>query len=102
MNQPDAATWTTSIGDELVQIPATIDGVREALAHDPQRLAEFEAEIGRTAASELPQTLAAWALPPEAWAEINAQMDRLAAGDFSGCTPMEDLPGYNPDGNGAA
>ncbi|MFI1869509.1 hypothetical protein [Streptomyces jumonjinensis] len=37
-----------------------------------------------------------WALSPGAWAEIDAEMDRLAAGDLSGCTPMEDLPGYNP------
>ncbi|MGW6744867.1 hypothetical protein ACWGDX_29720 [Streptomyces sp. NPDC055025] len=95
-------TWTTLIGGESVEIPATIDGVRAALADEPERLAGFEAEIGRTPASELPRTLAAWALPPEAWAEIDAQFDRLAAGDFSGCTPMEDLPGYNPAGEEAA
>ncbi|AXU16830.1 hypothetical protein [Streptomyces clavuligerus] len=98
----EKTTWTTLVGGREVQIPATIDGVRQALAADPARLAEFEAEIGRTPAARLAQTLAMWALPVEAWAEIDAQMDRLAAGDFSGCTPMEDLPGYEPAGEDAA
>ncbi|MFI1015858.1 hypothetical protein [Streptomyces sp. NPDC020965] len=40
--------------------------------------------------------------PSRAWAEIDAQMDRLAAGDFSGGTPMEDLPGYTPAREDAA
>ncbi|MFJ4769941.1 hypothetical protein ACIP88_12585 [Streptomyces uncialis] len=98
----EKATWTTLIDGQEVRIPATIDGVRQALADDPARLAEFEAEIGRTPAARLAQTLAMWALPAGAWAEIDATMERLAAGDFSGCTPMEDLPGYDPAGEDAA
>ncbi|MFE2044715.1 hypothetical protein ACFXAZ_28110 [Streptomyces sp. NPDC059477] len=98
----EKTTWTTRVDGREVQIPATIDGVRRALAADPARLAEFETEIGRTPAAQLARTLAMWALPAEAWAEIDAAMDRLADGDFSGCTPMEDLPGYDPAGENAA
>ncbi|MFI1888487.1 hypothetical protein [Streptomyces jumonjinensis] len=39
-----AASWRAHVGGRLVEIPATIDAVREALtASDPERLAEFEA-----------------------------------------------------------
>ncbi|MQS37718.1 hypothetical protein [Streptomyces katsurahamanus] len=92
----EKTTWRTLVGGREVEIPATIDGVRQALAGESDRLAEFEAEIGRTPAVQLAQTLVMWALPPDAWAEIDTEMDRLAAGDLSGWTPMEDLPGYNP------
>ncbi|MCM2388940.1 hypothetical protein [Streptomyces albipurpureus] len=98
----EKTTWTTLVDGREVQIPATIDGVRATLAGEPERLAEFEAEIGRTPAFQLAQTLATWALPAEAWSEINAEMDRLAAGDFAGCTLMEDLEGYDPAGEEAA
>ncbi|MCS0639494.1 hypothetical protein NX801_28440 [Streptomyces sp. LP05-1] len=98
----EKTTWTTLIDGREVSVPATIVGVREALADDPVRLVEFEAEIGRAPAARLAQTLAMWVLPAGAWAEIEASMERLAAGDFSGCTPLEELPGYDPAGGDAA
>ncbi|MFJ1751145.1 hypothetical protein ACIOJD_33695 [Streptomyces sp. NPDC088116] len=88
-----AVTWRAHVGGELVEIPATIDGVRSALACDPERLAEFEAQLGSTPAMELPAVLAAYALPQQAWDETDATIERLRAGDFSGCTPLDDLGG---------
>ncbi|QDY80654.1 hypothetical protein [Streptomyces qinzhouensis] len=84
-------SWSTLIEGREVRIPATIDGVRQALAYDPELLTEFERELGGTPALELPAFLAAYALPRKAWDEIDATIERLRAGDFSGCTPLEDL-----------
>ncbi|MFI5617616.1 hypothetical protein [Streptomyces sp. NPDC051567] len=89
-----ATVWTTSVGGEPVQVPATIEGVRATLTEE--RAAAFEAEIRRTPAFRLARTPTAWALPPQAWAEIDADTERVAAGDLSGCTPMEDLAGHDP------
>ncbi|MFE7129522.1 hypothetical protein ACFVIM_01535 [Streptomyces sp. NPDC057638] len=87
----ETTSWSTLIDGQRVRIPATIDGVRQVLADDPVRLAEFERELGGTPALELPAFLAAYALPQRAWDEIDVTIERLRAGDFSGCTPLEDL-----------
>lgn len=93
MHQPvgadEAATWTTPIGGEPVRIPATIDGVREALGGDPQRLAEFEAEIGAAPADRLHLVVARWSLSTTAAdEEDDAVVARLRVGDFTGCVPQ--------------
>ncbi|MEU5977685.1 hypothetical protein [Streptomyces sp. NPDC047315] len=72
-------------------IPATIDGARQVLADGPERLAQFEREQGGSPALELPAFLAAYVLPQQVWGEIEAAIERLRAGDFSGCTSLEDL-----------
>jgi hypothetical protein len=41
-------------------------------------------ELGGTPALELPAFLAAYALPRKAWDEIDATIERLCAGDFTG------------------
>ncbi|MCM2394313.1 hypothetical protein [Streptomyces albipurpureus] len=38
-----------------------------------------------------PLSWAAYALPRQAWDEIDASIERQRAGDFTGCTPMADL-----------
>ncbi|MFJ4774266.1 hypothetical protein ACIP88_35025 [Streptomyces uncialis] len=97
MNQPvGGATWTTVIGGELVEIPATLEGVRATLS--PERAEEFDLVIARTHAARLPQVLADWALPPEALAEEDEVIARLKAGDHSGSIPQDD--GMDDDGGG--
>ncbi|MCM2394404.1 hypothetical protein [Streptomyces albipurpureus] len=85
----EAGTWTTVIGGELVEIPATIEGIRATLS--PERAAEFDLVIAHTHAAKLPQVLADWALPPEALAEEDEVIARLKAGDHSGSIPQDDL-----------
>lgn len=79
-------TYTTAGRTEL---PATIDGIRAALP-DSER-DQFDTEVGKAPASDLPRLLAHWALrtDPLAVADMEQQYARLAAGDFSGCVPQE-------------
>jgi hypothetical protein len=87
---PDtAATWTTYVHGEPVELPATIDGVRAALPEDERR--EFDAEIGRTPAPALQQVLGRWAIRThrEAAEETEETIRRLQAGDFTGCVPLD-------------
>ncbi|GLF99861.1 hypothetical protein [Streptomyces yaizuensis] len=91
-----AGTWTTVIGGELLEIPATIEGIRATLS--PERAAEFDRVVARTHASKLPQVLADWALPAEALAEEDEVIARLKAGDHSDSVSQDDLG----DGGGEA
>ncbi|MCS0636452.1 hypothetical protein NX801_12420 [Streptomyces sp. LP05-1] len=97
MTEASEPTWRAHVDGRLTEIPETIEGVRTALAPKPERLAEFEAELPRTPAPELPALVAAYALPRRAWDAIDARIERLRAGDFSGCAPLEEL-----DGSGGA
>ncbi|MEO3978027.1 hypothetical protein [Streptomyces sp. CAU 1734] len=72
-------TWRAHVGGRLVEIPATTDAVREALADDPERLAEFEAQLGSTPALERAALVAAYALPRQAWDEIDASIERVTS-----------------------
>ncbi|MFG2174757.1 hypothetical protein ACGFMO_25930 [Streptomyces niveus] len=87
MSDIATAAWTTYIDGELVQIPATIEGIRATL--DESDRAVFDTEIGRTPAQDLHQALARWALPAEAEAEDDAAVARLKAGDFTGCVVQD-------------
>ncbi|AXU17519.1 hypothetical protein I3J09_28165 (plasmid) [Streptomyces clavuligerus] len=91
----EAGTWTTVIGGELVQIPATTEGIRATLS--PKRAAEFDLVVARTHAAKLPQVLADWALPAEALAEEDEVIAPLKAGDHSGSIPQDD---FDNDGGG--
>lgn len=88
MSDIAAATWTTTIDGQPVEIPATIDGIRAVL---PEKdLEAYDAEIRQTPAQDLHRVLARWALPPEAEAEDDDLVARLKAGDFTGCVPAGD------------
>ncbi|MFI5621796.1 hypothetical protein [Streptomyces sp. NPDC051567] len=97
MSEVAEPAWRAHVGGQLVEIPATIDAVCEVLASDPERLAEFEEQLGSVPALELPAFVAAYALPRQAWDEIDASIERLRAGDFSGCTALEDLDNAGGD-----
>ncbi|GHC48756.1 hypothetical protein [Streptomyces cinnamoneus] len=79
-----AKTFTTTIGGRTVELPGTINSIREALPA-PLR-AEFEREAEQAGADEISGVLARWALrTPQAHdPEEEALIARLKAGDFSG------------------
>ncbi|MEW1654258.1 MULTISPECIES: hypothetical protein [unclassified Streptomyces] len=87
MSEIAAATWNTVIDGVLVEVPATIDGIRATLPEADR--AAFEAEVRRTPAQELHRVLARWALPAAAEEEDDAIVARLRAGDFTGCVPQD-------------
>lgn len=83
------ATFKTIIGGELVELPATIAGIRETLPEE--RRAEFDNEVEHTPGSDLLRVLTHWALEStDAPAEDAAVFQRLEAGDFTGCVPAPD------------
>lgn len=81
----DELSWTTHVDGEPVDLPVTIDAIRAALPEEQRPV--FDAEIGRTPVESLLRTLAVWALPAEAWEQIDADVARLRAGDHSGFHP---------------
>ncbi|MCS0634987.1 hypothetical protein NX801_04800 [Streptomyces sp. LP05-1] len=85
--------WTTTVHDQEVELPSTIAGVRAALP-EGQRAA-FDTEIGTTPGPDLPLRLAMWALRTVQGAieEMDDQVDRLRAGDYSGVTILDDQDG---------
>ncbi|PJN38689.1 hypothetical protein CG747_21580 [Streptomyces sp. CB02959] len=87
MGEIAPATWTTVVDGELVEIPATIDGIHAVLPEVDR--AAFEAEVRRTPAQDLHRVLARWALPAAAEREDDAILARLKAGDFTGCVPQD-------------
>jgi hypothetical protein len=90
MSDIKTATWTTHHNGEPVELPATIDGIRAALP--AERRQAFLDAVYATPASELHLLLGHWALEtrPDIRAADEALMDRLAAGDFTGCVPLDD------------
>ncbi|MEV7420393.1 hypothetical protein [Streptomyces sp. NPDC089919] len=83
MSDITAATWTTHVGGERTELPATIDGIRATLPENQR--ATFDAEIGATPADELHLVLVGWALSAtEAAAEDDAVLARLRAGETVG------------------
>ncbi|MCS0638999.1 hypothetical protein NX801_25810 [Streptomyces sp. LP05-1] len=90
MSGNDGTTWTTSVAGREGRVPATINGVRVALGHEPERLAASEAEIGDAPAEQPQLVLTEWALSTTgADEEDDAVIARLRAGDFTGCVPQE-------------
>ncbi|MEV0261475.1 hypothetical protein AB0I49_09030 [Streptomyces sp. NPDC050617] len=87
MSDIAAATWTTRVGGQPMEIPATIEGIRATLGTADAEA--YDAEIGRTPAQDLHRVLARWALPAEAEEEDDAIVARLKTGDFSGCTSQD-------------
>ncbi|MFI5617696.1 hypothetical protein [Streptomyces sp. NPDC051567] len=78
------------VHDQEVGLPSTIEDVRAALP--PAQRASFDVEIGTTSGPELPLRLAMWALRtvPGAVEEMDGQVDRLRAGDYTGVTFPDD------------
>ncbi|MFJ4774003.1 hypothetical protein ACIP88_33665 [Streptomyces uncialis] len=81
--------WTVDEynGEPPAEFPATIAGIRRALAGE--KLAEFAQEIGRTAGQDLVITLFRWSYPAEQQARDTAAFDRLAAQDHAPCGTRE-------------
>ncbi|MEV1011346.1 hypothetical protein [Streptomyces sp. NPDC049881] len=98
MGETSEATWVTYVGDGMVELPSTIDGIRAALP--AQRRHEFDAVVGSTPGDRLHRVLAHWALEthPQAVAEVQEEFARLEIGDLSGCVPLDD----RDRGSGAA
>ncbi|ONK09293.1 hypothetical protein [Streptomyces sp. MP131-18] len=83
----DPTTWTTHDSDgQEVTLPSTIAEVRAALP--AERRAEFEHEMETTPGQYLTMRLAMWALETVHGAieEIDGEVERLRAGDFSHVT----------------
>ncbi|MGW1980718.1 hypothetical protein [Streptomyces sp. NPDC001889] len=76
----ETPAWTTYVDGELVELPMTIESVRAQLTDDEERT-EFDAQIAQTPAPQLPQVLAAWALPATAWERIDENIGRIKAGE---------------------
>lgn len=91
MSGTATGSWTTYVGGEAVELPATIDGIAAVLP--PERREVFLDEVHATAAGELELLLGHWALEtrPDIRAADEAMVERLKAGDFSGFTPAEDI-----------
>lgn len=91
MSDIHTATWKTHHDGELVELPATIDGIRDALP--PERRPVFLHEVHAAPAGELELLLCRWALEtrPDIVAADEATFRRLEAGDFTGFTPAEEL-----------
>ncbi|KUL46025.1 hypothetical protein ADL22_10930 [Streptomyces sp. NRRL F-4489] len=87
MGEYAAVVWKTVIDGELVEVPATMDGIRAALPEKDR--AAFDAEVRRTPAQDLHRVLARWALPAAAENEDEAIVARLRDGDFTGCVPQD-------------
>ena len=82
--------WSTVVHDQEVVLPSTIEDIRAALPEEQR--AVFETEINSTPGPELPLRLAMWALRtvPGAVEEMDDQIERLRAGDYTGVTILED------------
>lgn len=94
-------TFSTYLDGNLVVLPATINGIRAALA--PHLRDQFDAEVGETAAEELFVVMAGWAerTRPDLIAAKEAIFRRLAQGDHSGLISEEEVDDFfGPDGTG--
>jgi hypothetical protein len=82
----------TRVRGEVVELPGTIAGIREALANEAEQ-EEFEREVENVGADEMFGVLAKWALrTPQAYdPDEEALVERLKAGDLTGMIPAEDL-----------
>jgi hypothetical protein len=85
-----AATWRTHHNGELVELPATIDGIADVLP--PDRRQRFLDEVHAAPAGDLQRLLGHWALEtrPDIRAADDEVFARLEAGDFTGCVPLDD------------
>ncbi|MGW1993839.1 hypothetical protein [Embleya sp. NPDC001921] len=71
-----AATFTTHIGGEMVELPASINGIRAALPEEWRE--KFDEEVGDAHARDLLLILNRWALrPTPAWDEDIAAVEAL-------------------------
>lgn len=77
------ATMKTVIGGELVELPATIAGIRSAL--DEDQVPAFDREIRHLPSTQLPAALVRWALSATAADQEDEELfDRLARGEDIG------------------
>ncbi|MFD7547368.1 hypothetical protein ACFV0R_28300 [Streptomyces sp. NPDC059578] len=89
---PDEPSFSVYDGGEEIALPATVGGIRRALASELRP--EFDSAVETTPAQDLYGELAAWALKtrPDLLARQEETFRRLERGDFTGFTPAEDIP----------
>ncbi|MFI1015293.1 hypothetical protein [Streptomyces sp. NPDC020965] len=87
-------TFSTYLDGNRVELPATINGIRDALP--PDLRAEFDAGVGEAAAEDLFLLLAEWAqrTRPDLIAAKEARVRRLERGDFSGLVSEEEVADF--------
>ncbi|OPC80364.1 hypothetical protein B4N89_04840 [Embleya scabrispora] len=75
--EPDGRVFRTWLGDELIEIPATIAGIREALPAEQRD--EFTKVIEDTPARDMPLIMNRWSrrTRPEIDAATRREMDRI-------------------------
>ncbi|MER6915144.1 hypothetical protein ABT354_25995 [Streptomyces sp. NPDC000594] len=78
----------TRIGGRIVDLPGTLDGIRDSLPEDQR--AAFDREIGSAPLLDVPLIAARWGLPQEARDEDDALADQLRTGDFTGFGQLDD------------
>ncbi|MFD7547404.1 hypothetical protein ACFV0R_25900 [Streptomyces sp. NPDC059578] len=83
----DAPVLRTNIGGRMVDLPASLDGIRAALPADQRDT--FDREIGSAPIIDVPLIAARWSLPQEAQDEEEAMLQRLRNGDFGGFTGLD-------------
>ncbi|MFI1865238.1 hypothetical protein [Streptomyces jumonjinensis] len=84
----DEPVLRTIIGGETVDLPGTLEGIRDSLPEDQR--ADFEREIWSAPLAEVPLIAARWGRPQEAHDEDEALVQQLRAGDFRGFTTPGD------------
>ncbi|GLF95230.1 hypothetical protein [Streptomyces yaizuensis] len=103
VSESTGKTFSTYMsGGDLVVLPATIKGIREALP--PDQRAAFTEAVENAGAEELFELLATWAerTRPDLIADKEAAFGRIERGDFTGTVSAEDVAAFfGPAGESA-
>ncbi|WP_040876858.1 hypothetical protein [Embleya scabrispora] len=95
MQAEDARLLHTRVGGRFVDLPGTLDGIREALPED--RREEFDRAVGSVPLAHVPLVAARWGLPAEAVREDEALLAGLETGNGSGFVGLHE-PGKEARG----
>ncbi|MEO3753594.1 hypothetical protein [Streptomyces sp. B6B3] len=90
MSDTTPATWKAYLDGEMIDLPATIDGIAASLPQE--RRQTFLDEAHAAPASELQLILGHWSLEtrPDIRAADDEIFARLETGDFADCVPLDD------------
>ncbi|WP_235619367.1 hypothetical protein [Embleya scabrispora] len=89
------AELTHVVRGEAVTLPGTLGEIRAMLP--PERRAEFDEEMYATPLEHLARrAILGWALPPEAYEDEDAAVERIRRGDYSGIVDAEGNPVEQP------
>ncbi|MFI5617808.1 hypothetical protein [Streptomyces sp. NPDC051567] len=95
MSETAGKTFSTYLsGGDLVVLPATVKGIREALPADQRRA--FGEAVENAGAEELFELLATWAerTRPDLIADKEAAFARIERGDFTGTVSAEEVAAF--------